>query len=142
MDFSRGDTACFGTVLKRCQSSPLLGHHPLLAPVEGPSSCRARVSLLPGWQHTWDSLAVAASASVRGGPRLISQPVCRDAPEAVISALSAQPALSNVGEPIKEQSLGDTPSPQGPQAFLSRLRMCSVMSNELASLSLPDPLSG
>ena len=142
MDFSRGDTACFGTILKRCQSSPLLGHHPLLALAEGPRSCRARVPLLPGWQHTWDLLAAVASASVCGWPWLISQPVCCGAPEAVISAPSAQPALSNVGEPIKEQSLGDTPSPQGPQAFLSRLRMCSVMSNEVASLSLHDSLSG
>ena len=115
MDFSCGDTACFGTILKRCQSSPLLGHHPLLALAKGLSSYRARVSLLLGWQHTWDSLAVAASARVCGWPWLISQPVCRSAPEAVISAPSAQPALSNVGEPIKEQSLGDTPHPRDPR---------------------------
>lgn len=142
-NFLRGDTACLVTVQKRrCQSPDLLGHHPLLSLLEGPSSCRTQVWLYPpGWQHTWDSLAIAASVSVCGWPWLISQPVCSGAREAVISALNAGRALSNVGEPIKEQSLGDA-KPQGPQGFLSRLRMCSVMSNELASLSQDDCLSG
>lgn len=104
------------TVLKRrCQSSELLGHHLLLAMLEGPSSCRAQVvSLLLGWQHTWDLLAMAASVNMCGWPWLISQPASRGAQEAaVVSALNAGSALcSNVGSQLKNSLLG-MPVPRG-----------------------------